>query len=45
MEGEETADLEGQGPLDDVLADVVLLGQVEQLPDLAGALGPEPDGG
>merc|ERR1719160_260541 len=36
--------LQRQRPLDDVLAHVVLLGQVEQLPDLAGALGPESPG-
>merc|ERR1719442_170631 len=36
--------LQRQRPLDDVLAHVVLLGQVEKLPDLAGALGSESPG-
>ena len=31
--------LQGKGPLDHVLADVVLLAQVKKLPDLAGTLG------
>jgi hypothetical protein len=35
--------LEGQGPLDDVLANVIFLGQVEQLPDLGGPLGTQPE--
>merc|ERR1719209_1167930 len=34
--------LKGEWPLDDVLANIVLLGQVEQLPDLAGTLGSQP---
>merc|ERR1711934_310931 len=34
--------LKGKGPLDNVLADVIFLGQVKQLPDLAGALGTQP---
>merc|ERR1719220_2233681 len=34
--------LQGQGSPDDVLADVVVLGQVEELPDLAGSLGSKP---
>merc|ERR1719454_1895059 len=36
--------LHGERPLDDVLADVIILGQVKQLPDLAGALGSQPAG-
>ena len=36
--------LDGQGPLDDVLANVVELGQVEQLADLGGALGSQTAG-
>lgn len=36
------AGLGGDWPPDDVLPDVVLLAQVEQLPDLAGPLGSEP---
>ena len=39
----ETHLLEGQRPLDDVLAHVVVLGQVEQLPDLGGPLGAQPE--
>jgi len=34
--------LKGEWPLDDVLANIVLLGQVEQLPNLAGTLGSQP---
>merc|ERR1719270_1861456 len=34
----------GEWPLDDVLANIVLLGQVEQLPNLAGTLGSQPAG-
>ena len=34
----------GQRPPDNVLADVIVLGQVEELPDLAGSLGPESPG-
>merc|ERR1712241_196104 len=34
--------LKGKGPFDNVLADVIFLGQVKQLPDLAGALGSQP---
>merc|ERR1719370_717234 len=34
--------LEGKGPLNDILANVILLGQVEKLPDLAGTLGSQP---
>merc|ERR1719352_413359 len=34
--------LQGKGPLNDILADVILLGQVEKLPDLASALGSQP---
>merc|ERR1719175_601339 len=34
--------LQGKGPLNDILADIVLLGQVEKLPDLAGTLGSQP---
>ena len=30
-----------QLPSDDVLADVIVFGQVEQLPDLSGSLGAE----
>merc|ERR1712105_440562 len=33
---------QGKGPLDDILATVILLGQVEKLPDLAGTLGSQP---
>ena len=33
--------LKGEGSLDDVLAHIVVLGQVEELPDLGGTLGPE----
>ena len=36
--------LGGQGTPDDVLTDIIVLGQVEQLPDLAGSLGPESPG-
>lgn len=36
--------LKGQGPLDHVLADIVILAQVEQFPDLAGALGSKSPG-
>jgi hypothetical protein len=36
--------LDGKGPLDDVLANVVVLGQVKQLADLGGSLGPESAG-
>merc|ERR1719500_456966 len=36
--------LKGKGPLNDILADVVLLGQVEKLPDLAGTLRSQPAG-
>ena len=28
-----TSDLKGKGPLNDILADVILLGQVEKLPE------------
>merc|ERR1719370_1863543 len=34
--------LKGKGPLNDILADVILLRQVEKLPDLAGTLGSQP---
>merc|ERR1719220_1451435 len=34
--------LKGKGPLNDILADIVLLGQVEKLPDLASTLGSQP---
>ena len=34
--------LKGEWPLDDVLANIVLLGQVEQLPNLAGTLRSQP---
>merc|ERR1719273_642692 len=34
--------LKGKGPLNDILADVILLGQVEKLPDLARTLGSQP---
>ena len=34
--------LKGEWPLDDVLANIILLGQVEQLPNLAGTLGSQP---
>merc|ERR1719305_396829 len=34
--------LEGEGPLNDILANIILLGQVEKLPDLAGTLGSQP---
>merc|ERR1719209_1579818 len=34
--------LEGKGPLNDILANVILLGQVEKLPDLTGTLGSQP---
>merc|ERR1712173_371414 len=36
--------LKGKGPLNDILANVILLGQVEKLPDLAGTLGSQPAG-
>jgi len=36
--------LEGERTFDDILANVVILGQVEQLPDLGGSLGPETAG-
>ena len=36
--------LQGKGPLDHVLADVVLLAQVKKLPDLAGTLGSKSPG-
>ena len=36
--------LQGQGPLDHVLAHVIVLSQVEQLTDLGGTLGSEPAG-
>lgn len=36
--------LKGQGPLDHVLADIVILAQVEELPDLAGTLGSKSPG-
>ncbi len=35
--------LQGQGSLDDILADVVVLGQVEKLPDLGGPLRTQPE--
>merc|ERR1719367_1922721 len=34
--------LQVKGPLNDILANVILLGQVEKLPDLAGTLGSQP---
>merc|ERR1719370_1402404 len=34
--------LKGKGPLNDILANVVLLGQVEKLPDLTSTLGSQP---
>ena len=36
--------LEGQGPLDHILADIVILAQVEKFPDLAGTLGSKSPG-
>lgn len=36
--------LQGQRALDDVLADIVFLGEVEELADVAGALGSETTG-
>ena len=36
--------LKGQGPLDHVLADIIILAQVKQLPDLAGTLGSKSPG-
>merc|ERR1712211_119281 len=36
--------LQGKGPLNDILANVILLGQVERLPNLAGTLGSQPAG-
>ena len=37
--GEGSYLLQGKRPLDNVLADIILLGQVEQLPDLGCSLG------
>ena len=36
--------LKGQGPLDHILADIIILAQVEKLPDLAGTLGSKSPG-
>jgi hypothetical protein len=35
--------LQGQRSLDDILADVVVLGQVEELPDLGSSLRTQPE--